>query len=91
MCWYFIGIMAPPGRSKLAMFDQRTHFLSAWALKFSQRPSVIPRFSRNPNLPLKSEMFRIRFAPLNMTPFFLPYIDCVINFAQPLRSAIAIA
>ena len=44
--------------------------ISAWALKISQIPSVIPREVRNPNLPLKSEMFRFCFAPLNMTPCF---------------------
>ena len=44
-----------------------TEQLSPWALKISPRPSVIPREARNLNLPLKSEMSRFRFAPLDMT------------------------
>ena len=44
--------------------------VSTWALKISPRPSVIPREARNLNLPLKSEMSRFRFAPLDMTSRF---------------------
>ena len=60
--------------------------VSTWALKISQRPSVIPREARNLNLPLKSEMSRFRYAPLDMTSCFYCASDYVINFAQLLRT-----
>ena len=41
--------------------------ISTCALKISMRPSVIPSLVRNLNLPLKSEMSRFHFAPLDMT------------------------
>ena len=51
------------------------------------RPSVIPSLARNLNLPLKSEMSRCRFAPLDMTFLWLLRIDFVINFAyRPICS-----
>ena len=77
-----LQLSVTPNTVRLTIFEVPK--VSSYALKISQRPSVIPREARNLNLPLKSGMSRFRFGSTRHDILLLLRIDFVINFVYLL-------